>query len=271
MEFTADMRLMADSLLTIEAIEAIGPLITAADRERFSARTKRWAEVVNRRRSARSRREGGLAGRPIDRRWLSYQIGQALGDNCIIFDDTIVLNQVHPYLQDIRPGSYFYNPSSSGGWAPGAAFGAKLAAPDRIAVAITGDGEMMSQEMYIITIASSMTAEPALKCKAAFRSDRPRCHYHRWNRLDWAARCGGKPWLKKWRKPGLMREKRTLRRRPRTIWKKSRASALWLMACDVKDQASVEQLVAATVAEFKKIDILIYNVRYFLGAFPRKK
>src|ERR1700752_4297043 len=31
------------------------------------------------------------------------------------------------------------------------------------------------------------------------------------------------------------------------------------MACDVKDQASVEQLVAATVAEFKKIDILINN------------
>src|ERR1041385_4973738 len=27
------------------------------------------------------------------------------------------------------------------------------------------------------------------------------------------------------------------------------------MACDVKDQASVEQLVAATVSEFKKIDI----------------
>src|ERR1041385_6822098 len=27
------------------------------------------------------------------------------------------------------------------------------------------------------------------------------------------------------------------------------------MACDVRDQASVEQLVAATVSEFKKIDI----------------
>ena len=60
-----------------------------------------------------------------------------------MFDDTIVLNQVHDYLQCARPGSYFYNPGSSGGWAPGAAFGAKLAAPDRNVVAITGDGFYM--------------------------------------------------------------------------------------------------------------------------------
>jgi len=38
------------------------------------------------------------------------------------------------------------------------------------------------------------------------------------------------------------------------------------LACDVKDQASVEQLVAATVSEFKRIDILINNAGISWGA-----
>ena len=145
MEFTADLRLTADSLLTIEALQAeIESSITPADRERFAARGKRWAEASDKRRRALAADAQAHSGdTPVDGRWLSYQIGQALGDDCIIFDDTIVLNQVHDYLQCARPGSYFYNPGSSGGWAPGAAFGAKLAAPDRTAVAITGDGFYM--------------------------------------------------------------------------------------------------------------------------------
>ena len=39
-----------------------------------------------------------------------------------------------------KPGSYFHNPGSSGGWGPGAALGAKIAAPDRDVVLATGDG-----------------------------------------------------------------------------------------------------------------------------------
>ena len=80
---------------------------------------------------------------PIDVRWLSYQVGQALADDWTVFDDTIVVSQVHDYLQCAKPSSYFYNPGSSGGWAPGAAFGAKLAAPERNVVAVTGDGFYM--------------------------------------------------------------------------------------------------------------------------------
>ena len=145
MEFTADLRLTADSLLTIEALQAeIESSITPADRARFAARGKRWAEASDKRRRTLAADAQAHAGdTPVDGRWLSYQIGQALDDDCIIFDDTIVLNQVHDYLQCERPGSYFYNPGSSGGWAPGAAFGAKLAAPDLTAVAITGDGFYM--------------------------------------------------------------------------------------------------------------------------------
>ena len=145
MEFTADLRLTADSLLTLEALEVeVRSVISAADRERFAARAKRWAEASAQRHRALVEDARAQAGKtPIDGRWLSYQIGQALGDDCIVFDDTIVVNQVHDYLQCARPGSYFYNPGSSGGWAPGAALGGKLAAPDRDVVAITGDGFYM--------------------------------------------------------------------------------------------------------------------------------
>ena len=47
------------------------------------------------------------------------------------------------YVRCSRPGSYFNGAGSSGGWAPGAAFGAKLAAPERDVIAVTGDGFYM--------------------------------------------------------------------------------------------------------------------------------
>ena len=114
------------------------------DRSRFAARAARWgAKSAERRQKLADEALASSTKSPIDGKWLSHQIGQALGDDCIVFDDTIVLNQVHDYLQCDRPGSYFYNPGSSGGWAPGAAFGAKLAAGDRDVVAVTGDGFYM--------------------------------------------------------------------------------------------------------------------------------
>ena len=145
MEFTADLRLTGDSLLTIEALEVeVRSIISAADRERFASRANKWAAASDaRRHTLFANAQAQAAAAPIDVKWLSYQVGRALGDDCIVFDDTIVISQVHDYLQCARPGSYFYNPGSSGGWAPAAAFGAKLAAPDRIPVAITGDGFYM--------------------------------------------------------------------------------------------------------------------------------
>ena len=66
-----------------------------------------------------------------------------LDDNCIVFDETIAQNQLHDYLNIAQPGAYFHNPASSGGWAQGAAFGAKLAAPDKDVIAVSGDGFYM--------------------------------------------------------------------------------------------------------------------------------
>jgi acetolactate synthase-1/2/3 large subunit len=98
MEFTADLRLLADALLTIEALEAaIRSRISDGDRKRFAARADRWsANSAQRRRKMADEACAVASETPINAKWLSYQIGQALGDSCIVFDDTIVLNQVHP-------------------------------------------------------------------------------------------------------------------------------------------------------------------------------
>src|SRR4029079_7317545 len=50
MEFTADLRLTADTLLTLEALESeVRAISSAADRDRFAARAKRWGETSERR------------------------------------------------------------------------------------------------------------------------------------------------------------------------------------------------------------------------------
>jgi acetolactate synthase-1/2/3 large subunit len=145
MEFTADLRLTADAMPTIAALLAEARrLIAPADRARFTARAETTAARSAKRRHDLAETAKACATKtPIDTKWLSYNIGKVLDDNCIVFDETIGINQVHDYLSLSRPGSYFHNPASSGGWTPGAAFGAKLAAPDRDIVACSGDGFYM--------------------------------------------------------------------------------------------------------------------------------
>jgi acetolactate synthase I/II/III large subunit len=145
MEFTADLRLTADALSVIEALTAeVRSLITPEDQPRFNARAQKCAEASAKRRIDLAEDAKSRASKaPIDPKWLSYRIAKVLDDNCIVFDETISQNQVHDYLNISQPSAYFHNPASSGGWATGAAFGAKLAAPDKDVIAVSGDGFYM--------------------------------------------------------------------------------------------------------------------------------
>ena len=145
MEFTADLRLTADSLLVIEALEAEAQrIVTPDDRRRFASRAAKCGDSSAKRRQALADDAKSRAGKnPIDPKWLLHCIGNMLDDNCIVFDETIAQNQLHDYLRISQPGAYLHNPASSGGWSPGAAFGAKLAAPGKDVIAVTGDGFYM--------------------------------------------------------------------------------------------------------------------------------
>lgn len=117
MEFTADLRLTADALSVIEALDTeVRKLITPDDTRQFAARAAKCAEASARRRKDLADEAMAVArSNPINPKWLSHCIGQALSDSCIVFDETIAQNQIHDYLSLAQPGAYFHNPASSGG------------------------------------------------------------------------------------------------------------------------------------------------------------
>jgi acetolactate synthase-1/2/3 large subunit len=144
-EFTANLRMTGDPLSTIRALAAeVRGRCTPDDRARIAERTARLG-AASRERIARAERDAlALAtASPIDPQWLSYQIAQLVDDNSIVLDETLIHNRLGSQMPSRLPGSYFRNPGSSGGWTPGAAFGAKLAAPDRDVIAVAGDGYYM--------------------------------------------------------------------------------------------------------------------------------
>jgi acetolactate synthase-1/2/3 large subunit len=144
-EFTATLRIAADPLTSIRALAAAAEAsLTAKDKARIAERSARLAQASAKRwADAEAAAKAQATAMPIDPLWASYQLTQALDDNCILLDDTLGGNPTHQYIRVSRPGSYFRGAGSSGGWAPGAAFGAKLAAPERDIVAVTGDGFYM--------------------------------------------------------------------------------------------------------------------------------
>ena len=144
-EFSANLRLTGDPLATIRALaKEARALCSPADRMRIDERIARQKERSQERALALEVDALGRgAANPIDPLWLSYQIGQLVDDRCIVIDETLEHNRLGQYMPSRVPGSYFRNPGSSGGWSPGAAFGAKLAAPGRDVIAVSGDGYYM--------------------------------------------------------------------------------------------------------------------------------
>lgn len=144
-EFTADLRVTSGSLEAISAIEqAALTLMSPQDLESCRTRGERFASEHRERRAAIEREVlAGAARRPIDPQWACLQIGKAAGERAIVIDDSLPYHGLVEFLKCAEPSTYFATPGTSGGWAPGAAFGAKLAAPARDVIAVTGDGFYM--------------------------------------------------------------------------------------------------------------------------------
>ncbi|MCM3706613.1 MULTISPECIES: thiamine pyrophosphate-requiring protein [Cytobacillus] len=69
---------------------------------------------------------------------------EVLNDEDIVICEAITnFSTVTRHLPRNKPGTYFSPGASSLGWSGGAAFGAKLAEPDKLVVALTGDGSFM--------------------------------------------------------------------------------------------------------------------------------
>ena len=98
-----------------------------------------------------SRRARPPAGGAITPEFLTACVRRQLDADSIVLNEGITnYGVVHDHLAMTRPGSIFASGGGSLGWNGGAAIGAKLAAPERTVVAMTGDGS------YLFSVPSSV-------------------------------------------------------------------------------------------------------------------
>ncbi len=142
-EFRADLRLGATARNVARAIhDAAEKLIDKSDRSRIDERRTRLAALKRRmvEQDERKALEAGKRATP-NTRWVAHQLGKVLQPDAILLNDGVSSSGlIRTYSHRDRPLTHFRSGSSAGGWAPGAAFGAKIAAPGRDVVLAGGDG-----------------------------------------------------------------------------------------------------------------------------------
>ena len=129
------------------------------------------AAIAERRRRVASSREALVAGwqksrdaaanlRPIDMAWASGCIAKVKTEDAIFVNEYTLMPE---HCGSTRAGSYFGSSTASGlGWGGGAALGAKLAAPDRLVIAVLGDGSHIFGNPVALHHASRVHQLPVL-------------------------------------------------------------------------------------------------------------
>ncbi len=133
--FPSDLAITATAASALEALEKAMARVNIPE-ERVSARRARIAEMA-RKRKERIEKEA-QPGERITPAYLSRQIAEVLGPDAVLFSEYVV-SQDHCPRE--KPDTFFgISPAAALGWSLGAALGARLAAPDKLAVACMGDG-----------------------------------------------------------------------------------------------------------------------------------
>jgi acetolactate synthase-1/2/3 large subunit len=137
--FPSDLAIKAGTVNILQALNgAVEQRLQTAE-VRIAARRARLDERRQVRRAQLAK--DSAAGERISPEYLSRCIGEAVGDDAVIFNE-YSLRAAH--ITREKPGTLFALPPAGGlGWGFGAALGAKLAAPDKFIVATLGDGAYM--------------------------------------------------------------------------------------------------------------------------------
>ncbi|MCC6888758.1 MAG: thiamine pyrophosphate-requiring protein [Hyphomicrobiales bacterium] len=137
--FPTDLAITATAASALTALESA---LAAASLpgDKIEARRRDIAERKVRRQDTLAR-----ASQPDPQRitpaYLSRAIAEAVGPDAVIFNEYSLMQDHCPRE---RPDTYYGLSSAGGlGWGFGAALGAKLAAPDKLVVAVLGDGSYM--------------------------------------------------------------------------------------------------------------------------------
>jgi acetolactate synthase-1/2/3 large subunit len=141
MEFDADLWISATTQGAAAAIyEAAAARLSTSDLSRIEERRARLEQRKQElTRQAEERGRKAAQRQPMHPAWVGYQLGEILEKDAILVNDGTL--RVYPG-RDV-PGTYFKSGGSAGGYGAGAAFGAKVARPDRDVVLTTGDGYFM--------------------------------------------------------------------------------------------------------------------------------
>jgi acetolactate synthase I/II/III large subunit len=154
-----------DLAVTGAAASALPELADAFERH------ARKIAVSNRQLRLAERREKLVAGwhktresvaglRPIHMAWASGCIARVKPEDAILVNEYTLMTE---HCGSNRPGSYFGSSTASGlGWGGGAALGAKLAAPDRLVIAVLGDGSHLFGNPVALHHAAAVHKLPVL-------------------------------------------------------------------------------------------------------------
>jgi acetolactate synthase-1/2/3 large subunit len=138
-EFPAEVRIAGDPFLVLtQLLEECERLLTERRRTELARRRERLEAAGRERRRAYV--ESALR-EPLSPEHVSYAVAELLEGDALTLSHAVSGGEgARRHLPRTRPGSYFRCGSAGGGWGAGAAFGAKLAAPDDFVTLVIGDG-----------------------------------------------------------------------------------------------------------------------------------
>jgi acetolactate synthase-1/2/3 large subunit len=146
----------AESFFRADACEALKQLNeyvrqTGPHGEHIKERYNRVADMHKQQRWEWSERERHSSGDAITPEWLTVCLRNVIDSDAIVMNETITnAAVVAQHLPRTKPATMFVNGGTSLGWSGGAAFGAKLAKPEKTVINLTGDGA------YLLGVPSSV-------------------------------------------------------------------------------------------------------------------
>jgi acetolactate synthase-1/2/3 large subunit len=100
-------------------------------RGRHEARRASWKEEALKRKEQK----------PIDTRWVTYELAQVIPSDAIVVEETITHRlSIHRYLDMLKPGAFYAGCIGGLGTGTGTALGVKAANPKRPVLCLIGDG-----------------------------------------------------------------------------------------------------------------------------------
>lgn len=130
-----------DSKVILEQINEYLLTVAIEEKERIQQRWEKYAKIHQSMRKEWHKAEQQPKDNTISPTWLTACVREVIDEDTIVVDETITSqNIVSKHIPRNLPGTLIRSGGSSLGWNGGAAFGIKLAKPNKTVVNLTGDG-----------------------------------------------------------------------------------------------------------------------------------